>query len=68
MQRGKLESDWWHTAQLLCMTANANRDPKKSRPYSPEEFHPLHRLQKSRQKILPAKITCLKVFLPLSRR
>lgn len=37
-----IEYDWNHTASLLAIIAEANRDPKKrSRPYRPEEFHPM---------------------------
>lgn len=32
---------WWHTSSLLAMTANVNRDPKKTpTPYKPKDFHP----------------------------
>lgn len=33
---------WHHTAYIVCMLANVNRDPKKRpRPFTPEEFNPL---------------------------
>jgi len=32
---------WWHTASLMSLHANMNRDSKKQpRPYKPEDFHP----------------------------
>ena len=32
---------WNHTAELLCLLANCNRDPKKKRhPWHPFDFHP----------------------------
>lgn len=31
---------WNHTAQLLAMTANVHRDPKKTPVFSPQDFHP----------------------------
>jgi hypothetical protein len=33
---------WHHTAQVLCLIANVNRDSKKRRsPFKPWEFHPM---------------------------
>lgn len=35
------ERAWWHTASLLSMQANLNRDPKKNaNGYTPKDFHP----------------------------
>jgi hypothetical protein len=35
------QSDLWnHTAALLALLANAHRDPKKTRPLKPIDFHP----------------------------
>lgn len=35
------QSDLWnHTAALLALLANAHRDPKKTRPLKPADFHP----------------------------
>lgn len=35
------QSDLWnHTAALLALLANAHRDPKKTRPLKPVDFHP----------------------------
>ena len=36
---GRLESDWWHTAQLLAQFYNAHR-AKGSQSMSPEKFNP----------------------------
>ena len=41
MADGRCRADWDHTASLLSMMANANRDPKKRRrPFNPLDFHP----------------------------
>lgn len=38
------QSDLWnHTAALLALLANAHRDPKKTRPLKPIDFHPNRR-------------------------
>uniref|UniRef100_A0A7C4LJ03 Uncharacterized protein n=1 Tax=Schlesneria paludicola TaxID=360056 RepID=A0A7C4LJ03_9PLAN len=31
---------WQHTASLMALLANAHRDPKKTRPLKPIDFHP----------------------------
>jgi hypothetical protein len=33
--------NWNHTAALLAMLANVNRDPKKGRTFKPGDFHPV---------------------------
>lgn len=40
MANGRHKSDWQHTASILCILANINRDPKKSRAYKPQDFDP----------------------------
>lgn len=40
MADAKQEADWWRTAHVLCMMANVNRDPKKSKAFKPADFHP----------------------------
>jgi len=41
---------WSHTAALLCLTANVSRDPKKHRPFRPDDFDPYARQAKGRAK------------------
>lgn len=31
---------WNHTASLMALISNCHRDPKKSRPARPKDFHP----------------------------
>lgn len=40
MAEGRSREAWGHTSHLLCLIANVNRDPKKSRPFRPEQFNP----------------------------
>jgi hypothetical protein len=41
MAETKQRTDWDHTASILALIANANRDPKKRhQPYQPKDFHP----------------------------
>ena len=40
MADAKQTDDWNHTAALLAMAANTHRDPKKTRPFKPADFHP----------------------------
>jgi len=42
--------NWSHTAALLCLTANVSRDPKKHRPFRPDDFDPYARQAKGRTK------------------
>jgi hypothetical protein len=43
MAEGKGRHQWMHTAQLCALIANCHRDPKKGRPYKPEDFDPYRR-------------------------
>lgn len=42
MARARQSESWNHTASILAMLVNVNRDSKRSRPAKPSEFHPLH--------------------------
>jgi hypothetical protein len=59
MAEGRIRENWNHTAQLMALTANINRDPKrKPKPYSPADFHPMENARQSR--VIPADITVLR--------
>ncbi|MBT4819067.1 MAG: hypothetical protein HON70_25390 [Lentisphaerae bacterium] len=33
--------DWWrHTASVMALIANVNRDPRRHRTYKPDDFNP----------------------------
>jgi hypothetical protein len=40
MAEGRQQERWQHTASLLALIANCHRDPKRRRPYTPEDFLP----------------------------
>lgn len=38
-----MDQQWWHTASIVCVTANAHRDEnRRPDPFHPREFHPFH--------------------------
>ena len=40
MAEARGRAAWAHTASLLAMLANVNRDPKRTRPFQPADFDP----------------------------
>ena len=40
MAEARQSEDWNHTAAILALLANCHRDPKKTRPFKPADFHP----------------------------
>lgn len=40
MAQARQEDNWNHTAALMALLANVNRDPKRGRPFKPADFHP----------------------------
>ena len=40
MAEGLGRERWARTALLACVVANAARDPKKRRPFTPDDFNP----------------------------
>lgn len=40
MSEGRAKNHWQHTSVILSMLANANRDPKKSTAFTPDDFNP----------------------------
>jgi hypothetical protein len=49
MAEGLGRERWAHTSMLCCLIANANRDPKKHRPFKPSDFDPYERTRRSRK-------------------
>lgn len=62
MSQSRQKDAWNHTADLLAMLANINRDPKTSRARQRADFHPLPDAKQRRAKAPPIKgdITMLK--------
>ena len=40
MAEARAKDNWAHTSAVLALTANTHRDPKKSRPFRPDDFNP----------------------------
>ena len=41
MAEARQRDGWNHTAAVLAMLANVNRDPRKGRAFKPADFHPV---------------------------
>lgn len=61
MAEASQRHDWSIASHMLALTANAHRDPKKCRPFRPDDFMP--RRLRVRETPLPGSITDLKVLL-----
>ena len=69
MAESRQQDAWNHTAVLLAMLANVNRDPKKSRAYKPADFHPIQVTKRPAGPPLKGDIGMLKtVFVDNARR
>jgi len=69
MAQSRQEDNWNHTAALLTMLANVNRDPKKGRAFKPADFHPALPTRRKRTGSpqpapLKGDITMLKALVP----
>ena len=40
MSESRSRDAWRHTAAVMSLIANVNRDPRKHRPFRPEDFNP----------------------------
>ncbi len=60
MARARQHEQWNHTASLLALLANCHRDPKKTRPYRPAQFHPQGRGRQRPIPVAKAEIGLLK--------
>jgi len=54
----KQTDSWARTASLLAMLANVNRDARKTKAFTPDDFMP-----KRAQPIVQTDITALKMFV-----
>ncbi|HOQ06142.1 MAG TPA: hypothetical protein PLX18_12700 [Anaerohalosphaeraceae bacterium] len=48
MSEGRFESQWAHTSSIMALIANVNRDPKKGRVFTPDDFNPYARKKTDR--------------------
>jgi len=60
MADGAMRERWSHTSSLMALLANLQRDPKKGKRFSPEDFDPFARRRKNSQPPIPADITVLR--------
>lgn len=51
MAEARQRDEWARTSSLMALLANANRDPKKHRPFKPSDFDPFTQAHKPKQKI-----------------
>ena len=48
MAQARQEDNWNHTAALMALLANVNRDPKRGRAFKPADFHTVLPAQRGR--------------------
>lgn len=69
MAEARQQDGWNHTAAVLAMLANVNRDPKKGRAFKPADFHPIQATKRPAGPPLKGDIGMLKtVFVNNARR
>lgn len=68
MAEGRRKDAWAHTSALLALIANAHRDPKKTRPFEPDDFHPYAKRASDGPKPVQADLTVLKAVFIDRRR
>lgn len=49
MAEGIGRARWAHTSILCALLANANRDPRRGRPFKPSDFDPYARQERRRR-------------------
>jgi len=60
MARARQQDNWNHTAAVLALLANVNRDPKRGRPFKPSDFHPVQAASQETPRPLKGDIRMLK--------
>ena len=60
MVEGRQRDQWMHTARILSMMANVNRDPKRSKEYTWQDFYPFPVNKADRSDIPKVGISVLK--------
>lgn len=67
MSEGRSREGWNHTAAVLAMLANVNRDPKKGRPLKLADFHPMHEAAAPAQQLPKVEVSLLKTIFVENR-
>ena len=60
MAEGRIEQEWNHTAAVLTVLVNVNRDPKRGRPAKPADFHPMARRRNQSDRPIQADMQTLR--------
>jgi len=62
MAEGLGRERWAHTSMICSLIANASRDPKKHRPFKPDDFNPYaeRRKRTSAVEVTPENIELLR--------
>jgi len=60
MAEARLDDEWNHTSAVLALLANIHRDPKKRRPFRPDDFHTYRRSRDCGMRITRENIGLLK--------
>ncbi len=55
---------WHHTSSVLAMIANVNSDPKKTRPFTPDDFSPFGKSRRGKTGI-PVTVDNIEVLKAL---
>jgi hypothetical protein len=67
MAEGAQRERWQHTSCILALIANANRDPKRTRRFTPADFNPFNRRRQGIP-ITPDNIQMLKKLVRGGRK
>lgn len=69
MTHARQQDQWNHTATVMALIANVNRDPKKGRAFRPADFHPVMVVKREKAQPLKGDIGMLKtVFVDQAPR
>ena len=69
MAEGRGREHWAHTSAMLALIANAHRNPKKQRPFTPADFNPYGALERRKPTARTKDLSILKtVFVDSERR
>ena len=53
MHEGRARDLWTHTSSVLALIANVNRDTKRRKPFSPDDFNPYAERRRGRSAGMP---------------
>lgn len=62
MAEGRRQHDWGQTASVMCLLANLNRDPKKTKALTPADFMPGPKKKPEVKPATPADMERLKAM------